>query len=189
MEITTWYLEQTAPDRLNRGSDPAVPVEIVRAELPSPELNRFLYAAVGGDWSWTDRLAWTWPQWQEYLDRPGVETWVAYVRGTPAGYIELDGTRPGEVEVAYFGLLPRFTGQRIGGHLLGAGLERAWSLADRWPGLPAVTRVWMHTCSLDGPAALANYQARGMTIYRTETETVELPAETPGPWPGALRPR
>jgi GNAT superfamily N-acetyltransferase len=189
MEITTWYLEQNESTSLTGGSAPAVPVEVIRAELVSPELSRFLYASVGGDWFWTDRLAWTWQQWQDHLDRPGVETWVAYVRGTPAGYAELDGTRPGEVEIVYFGLFPGFTGQRIGGYLLTAGLERAWSLGDRWPDLPPVGRVWLHTCSLDGPAALANYQARGMRIYRTETVTVELPAETPGPWPGARRDR
>ncbi|MFI1995200.1 GNAT family N-acetyltransferase [Actinoplanes sp. NPDC020271] len=189
MEITTWYLEQTEPAQAGGGAAPAVPVEIKRAEVPSPELNRFLYASVGGDWFWTDRLAWSRQQWQEYLDRPGVETWVGYVRGTPAGYVELDGTRPGAVEIVYFGLLPQFTGRRIGGWLLTTGLERAWSLGERWPGLPAVGRVWLHTCTLDGPAALANYQARGLRIYRTETETVELPEQAPGPWPGAYRDR
>ncbi|MFC3988057.1 GNAT family N-acetyltransferase [Actinoplanes siamensis] len=179
MEITTWYLEQTDPAQLVPGAAPAVPLEVNRAHLPSPELSRFLYTAVGGDWFWTDRLGWTWQQWQDHLDRPGIQTWVAYVRGTPAGYAELDGTRPGEVEIGYFGLLPQFTGRRIGGHLLTVALRRAWSLAD------GITRVWVHTCSLDGPAALANYQARGMRIYRTGTNTVTLPARTPGPWPGA----
>lgn len=31
-------------------------------------------------------------------------------------------------------------------------------------------RVWVHTCTLDGPHALANYRARGLTVYRTEDE-------------------
>jgi hypothetical protein len=47
--------------------------------------------------------------------------------------------------------------------------------------------VWVHTCSLDGPAALANYQARGLTLYRTETTDEPVPSEAPGPWPGARR--
>ncbi|MEK8108236.1 hypothetical protein NKG94_31175 [Micromonospora sp. M12] len=55
-----------------------------RVELPSPELNRYLYAAVGGDWFWLDRLTWNWQQWYDWLDRPGVETWLATVRGTPS---------------------------------------------------------------------------------------------------------
>ena len=47
------------------------------------------------------------------------------------------------------------------------------------------SRVWVHTCSLDGPTALANYQARGFRLYDTKTIELELPEETPGPWPGA----
>jgi hypothetical protein len=48
MEITTWYLEQRSPDEL-RPARPA-PVTVTRAEVVSPELNRFLYTSVGGDW-------------------------------------------------------------------------------------------------------------------------------------------
>jgi hypothetical protein len=40
---------------------------------------------------------------------------------------------------------------------------RAWD----W----GATRVWVHTCSLDHPSALANYQARGMRLYRHETHS------------------
>jgi hypothetical protein len=63
------------------------------------------------------------------------------------------------------------------------GLRLAWALAARWPGIEPVSRVWVHTCTLDGPAALANYQARGMTVYRTEDAEVEVPASPPGSWP------
>ncbi|MFF0376127.1 GNAT family N-acetyltransferase [Actinoplanes missouriensis] len=185
MELTTWYLEQTDAAQIQPGREPRVPVEVGRAEVASPELSRFLYTAVGGDWFWTDRLSWTWAQWQDWLTRPGVETWVASVRGTPAGYVELDGRHPGAVEIAYFGLLPQFAGLGLGGHLLTEGLRRAWRLADRWPHQTPISRVWVHTCSLDGPAALANYRARGLTAYRTEVTPSSRPAETPGPWPGA----
>ena len=120
-----------------------------------------------------------------WLCRPEVETWVAYLRGTPAGYVELDGTRPGGVvEIAYFGLLAPFAGQGIGGHLLTVALRNAWSLAERHPDLPRTQRVIVNTCSLDGPAALANYQARGLRIERTEVRPSDG-AATPGPWPGA----
>lgn len=187
MDVTTWYLELTGPDELRPGRRPAQDVEIVRAEVPSPEFSRFLYTAVGGDWRWTDRLPWTWRQWKDWLDRPGVETWVAWLRGTPAGYVELapGGRAEGDVEIAYFGLLPYAIGQGIGGHLLTAGVTRAWDLADRWPGLPPTKRVWLHTCSLDGPTALANYQARGFRIYDVKVEPANIEGDTPGPWPGA----
>ncbi|GGM99480.1 N-acetyltransferase [Actinoplanes campanulatus] len=188
VEITTWYLEQDDPALLRPAGQPATPVTITRAELPSPEFNRYLYTAIGGDWFWSDRLPWTWQQWQDYLDQPGVETWVASVRGTPAGYAELDGHSPGEVEIAYFGLLSRFAGQGIGGHLLTVALRHAWTLPERHPGLPPVRRITVNTCSLDGPAALANYQARGMRIHRTATRPAATQPQAPGPWPGAERP-
>lgn len=185
MEITTWYLEMLEPAWLRPAA--AVPVPVTRAEVVSPELNRYLYTAVGGDWYWVDRLGWTWRRWRDWLARPGVETWVALDRGTPAGYVELDPA-DGSVELAYFGLLPDFVGRGLGGHLLTEAIRRAWTLADRWPDLPPTRRVWVHTCSTDGPAALANYEARGLRVYRTERETVTPSPEPPGPWPGADRP-
>jgi GNAT superfamily N-acetyltransferase len=189
MDVTTWYLDQTDAGEVRPAGEPSIPVEIVRSELVCPEFNRFLYTAVGGDWFWTDRLGWSWSRWREWLDRPGVETWVAWSRGTPAGYGLLDAQAHGQVEVADFGLLPAFIGRRVGGFLLTEVLRRAWSLAERWPERERTRRVWVHTCSLDGPAALPNYEARGMRRFRTETTAVDLPTVPPGPWPGAGRAR
>ncbi len=175
-EVEIYSLEMTSPDELRPGC-PADDLEVRQARIPCPELNRFLYTAVGGDWFWTDRLAWTYEQWLAWLDRPEVETWVGYVEGTPAGYFELERQPGGNVELAYFGLLPRFIGRGLGGALLTAAIRRAWAIG--------AARVWVHTCSLDGPASLTNYQARGFRLYRTETFSKDFPDETPGPWPGA----
>ncbi|MFC9926010.1 GNAT family N-acetyltransferase [Streptomyces sp. NPDC127190] len=182
--VTTWSLEQTSPADLLPAAVPDGDVRIVRAEVPSPELSRFLYASVGGDLRWTDRLPWTHARWREHLERPGVETWVAYERGTPAGYVELDPQDEGVVEIVYFGLLPAFRGRGIGGHLLSYGTARAWDLAERWQERPPTKRVWLHTCSLDGEFAMANYQRRGFTLFDTKVE-LEPDVPTPGPWPGA----
>ncbi|GAA3793760.1 GNAT family N-acetyltransferase [Streptomyces phyllanthi] len=182
--VTTWSLEQTSPADLVPAQAPEGDVRIVRSEVPSPEFSRFLYASVGGDILWIDRLSWSYARWQEYLDRPGVETWVAYDRGTPAGYVEFDPRDDGVVEIAYFGLLPAFRGRRIGGHLLSYGTARAWDLAERWPGLPPTKRVWLHTCTKDGEHAMANYHRRGFRLFDTKVEE-EPDAPAPGPWPGA----
>ncbi|MFV9506881.1 MAG: GNAT family N-acetyltransferase [Oscillochloridaceae bacterium umkhey_bin13] len=170
--ITTYYLEQTDPAQLCPAR-PAPALMLMRAEEPSPELGRFLYTAVGGNWYWTDRLSWDYARWLARLSRPGIETWVGYVAGTPVGYFELD--HEGEsVEIAYFGLVPRFIGRGLGGALLTAAIQRGWALG--------VSRVWVHTCSLDGPTALANYQARGMRQYKLEQHEAELADAPPGPW-------
>jgi ribosomal protein S18 acetylase RimI-like enzyme len=119
---------------------------------------------------------------------------VAYERGTPAGYIELDGaspdvsgraTRPGQaVEISYFGLLPAFRGRRIGGHLLGFGTARAWDMAQRWPGRQPTNRVWVHTCSKDGPYALRNYRRRGFGIFAKEVTQEATAQAQPRQAPG-----
>lgn len=191
--VTVWYLEQTAPGDLSpaRIPDSSSAIRIERAAVPSPEFSRFLYTAAGGDVTWTDRLPWTYEQWRAFLERPGTETWVAYDHGTPAGFIELNGTPretepEGAVEISYFGLLPAFRGRGLGGHLLSYGTARAWDMAERWPGHPGTRRVWVHTCSDDGPYALDNYRKRGFRLYDTRTEE-ERYTPTPGPWPGARR--
>ncbi|MFI1016268.1 GNAT family N-acetyltransferase [Streptomyces sp. NPDC020965] len=182
--VTTWSLEQTSPADLRPAAAPAGEVQIIRAEIPSPEFSRFLYTAVGGDVRWTDRLGMTYPQWEETLGRPGVETWVAYERGTPAGYAEIEAQDEGSVEIVYFGLIPAFRGRRIGGHLLSYAVARAWDLAERRPELAATKRVWLHTCSLDGPHAMDNYLRRGFRLFDTKVED-EQEKTAPGPWPGA----
>lgn len=173
--VTTWYLEQTDPTQLIRARIPQPASLILQAQAPLPELNRFLYTAVGGDWHWIDRLGWSRARWLKHLDRAEVQTWVLYERGTPAGYVELE-KQGADVEIGYFGLIPAFIGRGLGGHLLSVGIEKAWAMNAQ--------RVWVHTCSLDGQHALANYQARGMRLYKTESVDKDV-AATPGPWPGA----
>ena len=67
--------------------------------------------------------------------------------------------------IQLFGLLPEFSGKGLGKWLLVEAVERAWSLG--------ASRVWLHTCTLDSPAALPNYLARGFKPFRTERYEVE----------------
>jgi GNAT superfamily N-acetyltransferase len=178
-EIEIYHLEMTSPADLRPSPARAAGFRVERARIPTPELNRFFYTAVGGDWYWIDRLGWTLEQWRAWVDRPELETWIGYLEGTPAGYFELERQPGGQVELVYFGLLPGFLGRGIGGALLTAAVERAWAMG--------ASRVWVHTCSLDGPAALRNYEARGFRRYKTETVEKDFPEEPPGPWLGARR--
>jgi GNAT superfamily N-acetyltransferase len=178
-EFEIYSLEMTSPEDLRPARSRPEDFRVEQARVPSPELNRFLYTAVGGDWYWIDRLRWTYGQWLAWLDRPELETWVGYLKGTPAGYFELEKQPQGNVELAYFGLLPDFIGRGLGGALLTSAIERAWGMG--------ASRVWVHTCSLDAPAALENYRARGFRLYRTDKVTKTLPEEPTGPWPGARK--
>ena len=173
--ITSLEMNSRAELRAAR-SDPAA-YRLMRAEVPCPELNRFLYASVGSRWWWFGRLSWDYARWLAYLDREELETWVAYVAGTPAGYFELERQPGAVVELAYFGLLPQFIGKGIGGALLTDAIARAWEMGAQ--------RVWVHTCDLDHPLALANYQKRGFRVFRVEQTVEELPDTPLQPWPGA----
>ena len=83
-----------------------------------------------------------------------------------AGFFELKRHFDDSVEIAYFGLLPGFLGRGLGKYMLTRAIEEAWALG--------ATRVWVHTCTLDDPAALPNYRARGMTEFRRETYQTEI---------------
>lgn len=157
---TTFYLEMTAPTEL-REKPQRPDLQIVECEVPQPELNRFLYALVGQAWDWSDLDSWSDAQWRELVEQEGHRTWVAYHRGAIAGYYELYRPDGRNAEIRYFGLAGAFMGLGFGGPLLSHALRSAWE----WPG---TERVWVHTCTLDHPAALANYQARGLRIYRQE---------------------
>jgi GNAT superfamily N-acetyltransferase len=177
IEVTTWYLEMTARSDLVPKRSERSDLALARVAPAMPELNRFFYTAVGGSWYWLERLSWTWAQWRSYLDRPELETWILSVAGVPAGFFELEAQAEKSIEIVYFGLLPSFTGQGLGSRLLTLAVERAWDMG--------AGRVWLHTCSLDHPAALGNYQARGFRLYRSEVESEALPEKSPGPWVGS----
>jgi GNAT superfamily N-acetyltransferase len=150
--VVTTYLELTDP----AGIRPARPVDaqITRVVPPDGAVNRALYEGVGRDYSWIDHLDKDAGWWQAHAER--VETWVI---GDRAGYYELHAARGGVVQIVHFGLRPEFHGRGLGGALLEHALRRGFELG---------TRVWVHTCSLDGPHALANYKARGLVPYRVE---------------------
>ena len=158
------------------------PYHLMRSATACPELSRFLYTAVGYSWWWYERLAWDYDTWLTYLNDPNVATWIGYQQGTPIGYFELDKDTAGSVEIAYFGLLPSAIGKGFGTSLLSDAIIEARSFG--------CGRVWVHTCSLDHPAALPNYLGRGFAV-REVTETIEeIPEQPLQPWQGAnLRPR
>lgn len=176
--VTTYYLEMHDARDLRPKRSARTDLLLVRIDPPMPELNRFFYTAVGGDWYWMDRLPWPYSRWLDYLNRSELQTWMLTVRGMPAGYFELEAQPDESVEIAYLGLLPIYVGAGLGGHLLTSAIEQGWAMGAR--------RVWLHTCTLDHPNALANYQGRGMRLYKEETHTEDLPTSTVGPWHGAF---
>jgi GNAT superfamily N-acetyltransferase len=177
MLVTITHLEMRSPADLRAKPAPSPDASIVRVPVPLPELNRFLYSAVGGDYFWLQRLPWAYPDWMKYLDRSELQTWLVTVDGVPAGYFELERQQSDDVEIVYFGLLPAFTNRGLGGWALSEAVRRGWELGAK--------RVWLHTCDLDHAGALPNYLARGFRVFKVETKEEVLPERPLGPWPGA----
>lgn len=180
-QISTWYLEMLERRAFLPARVPRWEHRFERVRRPSAAFARYLYTAVGGDWHWTDRLGWSKARWDAHLLRPTFELYTLQLDGAPAGFAELERQAEGNVQLVYFGLMPEATGRGFGGHLLSHALERAWHP-------PETRRVWVHTCTLDAPAALPNYQGRGFSLFRTETRQLPM-TSAPGPWPDWNRER
>ena len=161
VEVVRTYLEMVAPGELRAVPSPDPRARLERVQGCPPSFFRYLYAEVGRACHWVDRLAWTDDDARARLADPSVSLFLLGVAGAPAGYFELQRHADGSVEIAYLGLLPEFQGRGLGGYLLSQATAAAWACG------PA--RVWLHTCTLDGPAALPNYLARGYRPWKSES--------------------
>jgi GNAT superfamily N-acetyltransferase len=164
-QVTRTYLEMSSPLELRPATVEGPAPRIERLERCTASFFRFLYQEVGQAYHWTDRLGWSDEEVRDHLENPGVSIWLMTWEDAPAGYFELREHDDASVEIAYFGLLPDFIGRGWGKYLLSRAVESAW---ERHP-----TRVWLHTCTLDHPAALPNYVKRGFRPVREEFYTVQ----------------
>jgi GNAT superfamily N-acetyltransferase len=166
IEVRRTYLQMLDQSELRRAPIEDTGVRIEQAVECPAHFFRYLYREVGRNYHWIDRLGWTDEEIRAYLDQESVSLWVMYCEGVPAGYFELRRHADDSVELAYFGLLPEFIGRGLGKHLLTSAVERAWSNNP--------VRIWLHTCTLDDPAAMPNYLQRGFKPFREETYTTEI---------------
>ena len=164
--LITTYLEMRSPEQLRpkRVASDKWRVTSFKKTGASWRFNRDMYFRVGEQWQWIDKRPWTDEQWKEYVAAPEMRTFAAYYDDALAGYYELRQDTKGGVEIAYFGLVSEFISRGLGSVLLTSAIEEACS---RRGGITP-TRVWVHTCNRDHPRALANYEARGMVIYKVE---------------------
>ena len=157
-DVITYYLEMHSIDELNEKQE-SNGLSVIEAEIKNYRFNRYLYQLVGEPWQWSDKSSFSDDKWKAYAQRRELQTWVGYYKGSIAGYYELELGVPGDVEIVYFGLAPYFIGKGFGGYFLSCAIKTAWATSG-------VKRVWVHTSTLDHPAALQNYKARGFKLYQ-----------------------
>ena len=163
--VTVYYLEMLAPSHRFIPA-PREGLTVLHVQSPTVPYYRTLYNAVGKDFYWLSRRKMPDEALAAILSDPRDELHVLHVEGRPAGFAELDRRQPQEIELVQFGLLPDFIGQGLGKWFLQWTIDKAWSCEPK--------RFWLHTCTLDHPAALPNYQKAGFVLFRQETIRREL---------------
>ena len=136
------------------------------------DIDRYLaiYRQLGERWMWFSRLTKPRGELEAIFSDPAVTIFAARFDGQDVGLLELDFRVPGEGELAFFGLDEPVVGKGAGRWLMNRALELAWARP--------ISRFWVHTCTLDHPAALAFYQRSGFTVFKRGVEVDDDPRLT-----------
>ena len=159
------HLEMTARPALR--SDPAGAWTLRRVEMPPLDWFRDLYRRIGEDWLWFSRIRMPDAELAARLHSPQLEVYALVDGNSDEGLLELDFREPGQCEIGMFGVTAKLVGTGAGRWLMNRALEIAWSRP--------VSRVWLHTCTFDHPAALAFYQRSGFRPFRRQVEVADDP--------------
>jgi len=153
------YFEMLEPPR---AEIPRSTLRLRRVAEPDPDQYRALFRKVGSPWLWFSRLAMSDHELEAILGDPRVELYEVAAVEPVVGMLELDFREAGQCEIAFIGLVPELAGQGHGRWLLAKALRLAWR--------DGTTRVHVHTCTLDHPAALTAYRRAGFTAYKRAVE-------------------
>lgn len=156
----TWLEMRRRPTELAA----ALPDGVALAPLTGADAARYrrLFAAVGEPWLWFGRRALDDAALAAILDDPAVWCRAVTRGGRDVGLVELDARVAGEVELAYFGLIPEEVGAGLGRALMRLALAEAWSRDPE--------KVTVHTCHFDHPGALGFYRRSGFVPVRVGVE-------------------
>jgi GNAT superfamily N-acetyltransferase len=159
------HLEMTARPALR--PDPPRAWSMRRVEMPPLDWYRGLYRRIGEEWLWVSRIRMADAELASHLHSPQLEVCALVDAGSDEGLLELDFRKRGQCEIVLFGVTARLVGSGAGRWLMNRALEIAWSRP--------IERLWLHTCTLDHPAALAFYQRSGFRACRRQVEVMDDP--------------
>jgi GNAT superfamily N-acetyltransferase len=159
VDVKVFYLQMLTYNRRPVPS-PRSGLTVLHAQKPSVASYRFLYDAVGKEYHWFTRGSMPDAELAAVIQHPRNEVHVLCVDGCPAGFAELDRRDACHIELVQFGLMRDYIGQGLGKYFLHWTIDKAWSYAPEC--------FWLHTCTLDHPAALPNYQKAGFVLYKEE---------------------
>ena len=158
--VVTYLEMRMPPGRRQPESGSGLSLRSVRA--PSLDWYRNLYRRIGERWLWFSRSVMDDRALAARLAAPTTEILALERDGDAIGFVELDRSVEGEVEIAMFGVVPEATGTGAARFLMDEALALAW--------VPGTRRVWLHTCTFDHPAAIPFYRRAGFTPYKFAIE-------------------
>ncbi len=161
------FLEMLEPPQFDV---PESTLRLRRIAEPTIEQYRALFRKVGAPWLWVSRLKLSDADLQAIIGDPEVRLYEVAAVEAVVGMLELDFREPGQCELAFVGLVPELSGQGHGRWLLGHAVRLAWR--------EGVTRVHVHTCTLDHPAAVAAYRRAGFVPFKRAIERFPDPRLT-----------
>lgn len=159
------HLEMTAPPA--RRADPPGAWTLRKVAAPALPWYRDLFRRVGEEWLWFSRARMNDAELAAIVRAPDIEVYALVANGRDEGLLELDFREPGQCELVYFGVTAGLIGTGAARFLMNRALEIAWARDLR--------RVWVHTCTLDHPSALAFYQRSGFRPFRRQIEIADDP--------------
>ncbi len=165
VDVTVYSLEMLGPSPREVPA-PRDGLTVLHVRAPSVPYYRFLYDGVGKDYNWLSRRKLSDDELAALLGDPLNEVHVLHVDGAPAGFAELDRRHADEVELVQFGLMSDFIGQGLGTWFLQWTIDNVWSYRPK--------RFWLHTCTLDHPAAVPTYKKAGFVQFKEEKIRREL---------------
>jgi GNAT superfamily N-acetyltransferase len=147
--------------------DPPGAWSLRKVEHPGTDWFRELYLRVGAQWMWYGRIRMSDADLAAKIQSPGLAEYALVHDGRDEGLLELDFREAGACEIGMFGVTANLVGTGAGRWLMNHALELAWARD--------VSRVWLHTCSFDHPAALGFYQRSCFRPFRRQIEVEDDP--------------
>ncbi|MEB3329553.1 MAG: GNAT family N-acetyltransferase [Candidatus Sericytochromatia bacterium] len=126
--------------RAGQLSAPACPEGLRIGQSPDMLSSDYLqlYAEIGAELGWRERLTWTRPEVFEHLQRPDVLLFAARAGTSYLAFAELRLHGPEGAELQHFGVLPAFRGRGVGTALLAQVLWHCTEVLGH-------PRVWLTT--------------------------------------------
>jgi hypothetical protein len=164
--VTVTFLRMDHPP-LEAG--PVLPPDFQMQQVATPSVGfyRYLYNTVGADYVWWLRRTMPDRELAGLLADKAVTIHVLYSGGEPAGFFELDARPRPDINLSYFGLMPRSVGGGVGLAFLRQSVDLVWRQGAR-----AMT---VNTCTADHPRAMPTYLRAGFNPVRQVREVWNVP--------------